>query len=127
MLNRLLADAVLIVHFAFIVFVLLGGYAALRWRWTVLVHVPCVVWGVYIMLSGNVCPLTPLENRLRRAAGGEGYDGGFIEHYIVKIIYPEGLERWMQFSFAAIIVLANVLAYFLYWRKHVRDCRPMNA
>ncbi len=81
MVDRALADLVLVVHLAFIVFVVVGGVLALRWRWAPLLHLPAAGWGVFVELSGRVCPLTPLENALRHAAGSSGYSGGFIEHW----------------------------------------------
>ena len=92
MLYRLAADAVLLLHLGFIVFVLLGGLLALRWRRAPLLHLPAVVWGVYIELSGGLCPLTPLENRLRVLAGQAGFEGGFIEHYLLPLIYPASMN-----------------------------------
>ncbi|MEO0475752.1 MAG: DUF2784 domain-containing protein [Planctomycetota bacterium] len=119
MLYRILADGVLIAHFAFIVFVMLGGLVVLRWRWTIWLHLPAVAWGIWIMTSGNVCPLTPLENDLRSKAGQAGYEGGFIEHYIVSVIYPDGLTRTMQFGFAGLVIVLNIGAYamILYKRR----------
>jgi hypothetical protein len=93
MFYRALADLVLVFHLAFIVFVVLGGLLTLRWRRIPLVHLPTVIWGVFIELSGGLCPLTPLENMLRRAAGTSGYSGGFIEHYLIPVIYPAGLSH----------------------------------
>lgn len=120
MLYRILADGVLIVHFAFIVFVMLGGLVVLRWRWAIWLHLPAVAWGIWIMASGNVCPLTPLENDLRSKAGQAGYEGGFIEHYIVSAIYPEGLTRTMQFGFAGLVIVLNAGAYALILYKRRR-------
>ncbi|MHB1374434.1 MAG: DUF2784 domain-containing protein [Thauera sp.] len=111
MLHRFAADAVLVLHLAFIVFVLVGGLLALRWRRAPWLHLPAAAWGVYIELSGGLCPLTPLENSLRRAAGEAGYAGGFIEHYLLPVIYPAGLTHEIQYLLAAIVVGVNVLAY----------------
>src|SRR5689334_13088489 len=93
MLARIAADGVLVLHLAFIVFVLLGGLLVWRWRGVVLLHVPAVAWGLFIELSGSGCPLTSVENRLRAAAGMSGYAGGFVEHYLMRVIYPAGLTR----------------------------------
>ena len=121
MLYRLAADAVLMLHLGFIVFVLLGGLLALRWRRAPLLHLPAVVWGVYIELSGGLCPLTPLENRMRALAGQAGFDGGFIEHYLLPLIYPAGLTRDTQFVLAGVALFANLAAYgFVLWRRRVR-------
>ncbi len=117
MLYRTLADLVLVLHLAFIFFVVAGGLLALRWRWAPLVHLPAALWGVFIELSGGICPLTPIENALRRAEGTSGYSGGFIEHYVVPIIYPAGLLPSIQLLLAALVVLANTLVYFFVWRS----------
>ena len=124
MIHRILADLVLFSHLAFIVFVVAGGLLALRWRWIPLVHVPAALWGVYIELSGGICPLTPLENALRRAAGSSGYSGSFIEHYLVPVIYPASLSSSLQLALAGSLVLANVIIYsFVGWRRHRRSQR----
>jgi hypothetical protein len=120
MIHRVAADAVLLLHLGFILFVLLGGALALRWRLAPLLHLPAVAWGVYIELSGGLCPLTPLENRLRIAAGEAGYTGGFIEHYLVPLIYPAGLTQDVQYVLAAIVVGVNALAYGWVWRRRRR-------
>ena len=120
MLHRLAADAVLLLHLGFILFVLLGGLLAVRWRWALLLHLPAVAWGVYIELSGGLCPLTPLENRLRIAAGEAGYAGGFIEHYLLALIYPAGLTPNIQYLLAAIVVVVNALVYAWVWARRRR-------
>ncbi|MEL7536236.1 MAG: DUF2784 domain-containing protein [Pseudomonadota bacterium] len=117
MIYRVLADLVVIVHLGFILFAMLGGLLALRWRWAPLLHLPAVLWGAYIELSGGICPLTPLENDLRHAAGSSGYTGGFIEHYLIPLIYPSGLTHSVQVLLAAVLVAANVVIYaFVVWR-----------
>ncbi len=120
MLHRLAADAVLVLHLAFIVFVLLGGLLALRWRRAPWLHLPAAAWGGYIELSGGLCPLTPLENSLRRAAGEAGYAGGFIEHYLLPVIYPAGLTQEIQYLLAAIVLGVNALAYGWVWGRRRR-------
>ena len=120
MIHRLAADAVLLLHLGFILFVLLGGLLALCWRWAPLLHLPAAAWGVYVELSGGLCPLTPLENRLRSAAGEAGYTGGFIEHYLLALIYPAGLTHEIQYVLAAIVVGVNGLAYAWVWRRRRR-------
>ncbi len=114
---RLAADAVLLLHLGFIAFVLLGGLLALRWPRAAWVHLPAAAWGVWIELSGALCPLTPLENRLRAAAGQAGYEGGFIEHYLLALIYPAGLTREVQWVLAALVVAANLAIYAWVWRR----------
>ncbi|MDH3224105.1 MAG: DUF2784 domain-containing protein [Gemmatimonadota bacterium] len=118
MIQRILADLVVVVHFAFIVFVILGGLLALRWRRAMWLHLPAAAWGFAIEAFGWICPLTPLENRLRRASGEAGYPGGFIEHYLIPIMYPAGLTRGVQWVLAGVVVLVNVALYTLVWRRH---------
>ncbi|MDX1647298.1 MAG: DUF2784 domain-containing protein [Longimicrobiales bacterium] len=122
MLYALLADAVLVFHFAFILFGGGGGLLAIWWRRAPWLHLPVAAWGVWIELSGNVCPLTPLENRLRRMAGDEGYGGSFIEHYLLPLIYPGGLTREVQLALAGLVVVLNLGIYGLVWRRrHGKD------
>src|SRR5262249_10631161 len=113
MLARIAADAALLVHFAFVAFVVLGGLLLLRWPRLAWIHLPAVIWAALVELSGWVCPLTPLEIAWRRAAGEAGYSGDFIEHYIVALLYPEGLTRALQVALAALVVVVNVLLYAL--------------
>ena len=87
------ADAVMLIHFAFIAFALLGSFLVLWKRWVVWLHLPALAWGAWIEASGNICPLTPLENRYRALAGESTYGEGFISHYLTPLIYPEGLTR----------------------------------
>ena len=111
MLLRLAADAVLIVHLAFVLFAVLGALFALRWRWIALAQLPAAAWAFYIEASGGFCPLTGLENRLRAAAGQAGYSGGFVEHYLVPVLYPAALTRDLQIWLALIVVAANAAVY----------------
>lgn len=128
MIHRVLADLVLVSHLAFIVFVVAGGLLALRWRWIPLVHLPAALWGIYIELSGGICPLTPLENALRRTAGSSGYSGSFIEHYIVPVIYPASLSNSVQLALAGSLVLANLVVYsIVLWRRHRRSHPGLSA
>ena len=106
-----LATLVVLFHFAFILFVMFGGLLALRWRWAPWVHVPSFLWGSGIEVTGGICPLTPLENRLRGAAGESQYVGTFIEHYILPVMYPTGLTREVQLVLAVGLVLLNVAIY----------------
>lgn len=114
---RLAADFVLLLHLAFIAFVLAGGLLALRWRWALLLHLPAAAWGVFIELSGRICPLTPLENLLRARAGEAGYAGGFIEHYLLALIYPEGMTQGVQVVLAGIVLGVNAGVYAWVWRR----------
>ncbi|HUG24108.1 DUF2784 domain-containing protein [Piscinibacter sp.] len=111
MINALAADAVVLLHLAFIAFVI--GGAALLWRWPrlVVLHVPAVLWGAYAEFAGMICPLTPLENRLRALAGDGGYRGGFVEHYLLPLIYPEALTREVQLVLGLFVVAVNVALY----------------
>ena len=111
MIYHALANAVLVLHLAFIVFVVLG--AALSWRFPRLrwLHFAALAWAAFIEFSGGICPLTPLDNRLRRMAGGEGYAGGFIAHYLMPIIYPEGLTREWQMVLGVAVIVINLAAY----------------
>ena len=124
MLARWLADAVLVLHLAFIVFVVAGGLLVLRRPKLAWVHVPVVLWGALIEFTGGICPLTPLENALRRRGGEAGYQGGFIEHYITPIIYPGELSRPVQLALGAFVVLINVLLYWQVVRRGRRLRRP---
>jgi hypothetical protein len=118
---NLFADLVLLVHFAFVLFVILGGFLALRWHQLAYVHIPVAIYGIAIEVIGFVCPLTPLEIWLRRQGGGAGYEGGFIEHYITAALYPSGLTRTIQFVLAALVLLINAAAYTLWWRGRRRS------
>lgn len=117
MIYRALADLVVVLHLSFILFVVLGGLLVLRWPRAKWVHLPAAAWGVFIAATGGVCPLTPLENALRRAAGETGYTGGFVERYLLPVIYPPGLTPGVQGILAAIVVVANVAVYTLAFRR----------
>ena len=116
-LYGVLAALVVLSHFGFILFVMFGGLLWLRWRRAPWLHLPAAFWGAYVELSGGVCPLTPLENDLRRAAGAAGYGGDFIEHYVVRLIYPPGLTHEMQVALGVGAVLLNVAIYAWVWRR----------
>jgi hypothetical protein len=108
---RSLADLVLVLHFAFVLFVVLGGLLVVRWPRLAWLHVPAAIWGVLIEYTGWICPLTPLENSFRARAGQAGYSGGFIQHYIQPVLYPAGLSRSTQLVLGSLVLLANVAAY----------------
>ncbi len=114
---RVLADAVLVLHLAFIAFVVLGGWLVLRWPRLAWLHLPAVAWGVWISVAGRVCPLTPLENRLRALGGEAGYSGDFIEHYLTSLIYPANLTRGFQVALGLFVLAVNLVAYGLLWRR----------
>ena len=111
MLFRLAADAVLLFHLAYIVFAVFGGLLALRWRWWPLLHLPAVAWAFYVELTGSLCPLTSVENSFRLSAGQSGYAGGFVEHYLLPLVYPAGLTREVQFILAATVLGVNLAVY----------------
>ena len=119
MLYRVLADFVLVTHLAFIVFVLAGGLLALRWPRVAVVHLPCALYGAAIEFVGWICPLTPLENRFRQLAGEQGYQQGFIEHYLLPIIYPSGLTETVQIVLGTIVIVVNVVVYAFVVRRQL--------
>jgi len=114
MFYRLYADLILIIHLAFIIFVMLGGFLVLRRPRLMWLHLPAVVWGALIEFLGVFCPLTPLETTLRELGGGIGYKGDFIEHYITAVIYPSGLTRGIQIALGIAALLLN-MAIYGYW------------
>lgn len=117
MLLRLAADALVLLHLVFILFVLGGGLLLLRWPRLAWLHLPAVAWGAVVELCHLLCPLTPWENQLRRAAGQAGYDGGFVEHYLIPLIYPAGLTPQIQLWLGALVLLVNGAVYgWLLWR-----------
>lgn len=111
MTSRLLADLLVFVHLLFIVFAIFGGAFALRWPKAAWVHLPVLTWAVWIEVTGGICPLTPLENRLRAAGGEAGYVGSFVDHYLMPIIYPADLTRDWQWALAAALVAINAVIY----------------
>jgi len=120
---RLAADAVVLLHLAFIAFVVLGGMLV-AWRPRVAwLHLPAVAWAAWAEFSGAICPLTPLENRLRRIAGDSGYAGGFVEHYLIPVVYPPGLTTQIQQGLGAAVVAVN-LAIYLWASTSRRRGRP---
>jgi hypothetical protein len=125
MIYRLLADGLVAFHLAFIVFVVVGGALALVHRGWAIVHLPCVAWAAWTEFTGTICPLTPWEQALRRAAGDAGYSGGFVDHYIVPIIYPPELTASTQLVLGAFVVTLNIVVYALvFWRSRNARARP---
>jgi hypothetical protein len=118
---RLAADAVVVVHAAFVLFVLAGGVLALRWRRIALVHLPAVAWGVLVEYAGWICPLTPLEDELRRRAGDAVYSGDFIGRYLLPLLYPATLTRTTQVLLGSLALLVNVIVYWQLIRRVVSD------
>ena len=117
MLARIAADAVLAAHLAFVLFVVFGGLLVLRWRNLAWVHLPAIVWGALVELNGWICPLTPLEIALREAAGEAGYSGDFLQHYLLALLYPEGLTHAMQLGFGGLVMLINAAIYVVIVRR----------
>jgi hypothetical protein len=111
MIYQVLADNVLVIHLLFIVFVVLGGLLVLWKRRIAWLHIPAAVWGALIEFMGWYCPLTPLENHLRQLGGQSGYEGGFIAHYLLPVVYPEGLTREIQLVLGSIVVVVNLGVY----------------
>lgn len=112
-----LADAVLLIHLAFVLFVLLGGLLALKWRSTIWLHLPAAVWGTFIEFSGWICPLTPLENWLREEGGGAGYDGDFVGHYLLMLLYPDQLTPTVQVVLGIVVIAVNLAVYGWLWQR----------
>lgn len=120
----LMADALLLLHGGFVLFVVAGGLLVLRWPWLAWLHLPAAVWGAVIEFAGFVCPLTPLENAWRRAAGGPGYEGGFIEHYVTAALYPAGLTRTAQVVLGLLVLAVNGWIYLRPFRRRAGSLRP---
>ena len=116
----LLATVVVLVHLAFVAFVVLGGLLVLRWRRVGWIHLPAAAWGVGITLAGWICPLTPFENWLRVQAGDAPYATGFLEHYLLPILYPVGLTRTVQIATGAFVIAVNALVYWRVLRRAAR-------
>ncbi len=121
MIYSFLAGLLVIIHLGFILFAVLGGVLIMKWRWVIFLHIPAVVWAALIEFKGWICPLTPWENQLRQAAGEAGYTGGFIEHYLIPVIYPEKLTPEIQIILGIFVIVVNVAVYswILYycWKK----------
>lgn len=115
-----LADLVLIVHLAFVVFVLCGGLLVLRWRWIAWLHLPAATWGTVVEFTGWICPLTPLENWLRTQGGKASYQSDFIAQYLLPVLYPEDLTRHLQLLLGTGVVVLNAGVYVWLWRRHAR-------
>jgi len=107
----LLADLVLIVHLAFVLFVLCGGLLVLRWRWIAWLHLPAAIWGAVVEFTGWICPLTPLENWLRVRGDSTGYAGDFLSYYLLALLYPEGLSRPIQLLLGILVIAVNLGVY----------------
>jgi len=119
MLSSALATLVVGAHLAFVLFVVGGGLLVRRWPRLAWVHLPCAVWGIYVELAGRICPLTPLENALRQRAGEAGYPEGFLEHYLVAIVYPSGLTTTLQWLLGGGALAVNVAIYAWLLRRRM--------
>ena len=117
---RVLADATVVLHLGFVLFVVLGGLVVARWRRVAWVHVPAACWGAWIEFADWVCPLTPLENWLREQGGGTAYSSSFIEHYLLPILYPESLSRELQWVLGCMVLLINAVVYTVAFRRDVK-------
>ena len=117
MAYRLLADTVVVVHLGFVLFAVFGALLAFRWPKIIWLHLPALVWAAYIEFSGRICPLTPLENWLRRQGGDTGYTSSFIEQYLLPILYPANLTANTQIILGSLLVLLNVALYGLLLRR----------
>lgn len=113
----LLADLVVLLHLGFVVFVVGGGFLVARRPWLAVLHLPAVAWGAWIEFSGGICPLTPLENRLRQLGGGEVYQGDFVERYLLPVLYPAQLTVALQQGLGAAVIAANLISYAWAWRR----------
>ena len=130
MAYQILAEVVLVIHFCFVLFVVLGGLLALRWRSIIWLHLPAFVWGILVQCFFWACPLTPLENWFRRLGGESGYSGGFVEHYISAILYAN-VGREFQAVLGMLLIGVNVLVYSLVLIRRRRETggvpRPTSA
>ncbi|NLD67898.1 MAG: DUF2784 domain-containing protein [Limnobacter sp.] len=120
---RLAADALVLLHLAFVAFALLGGLLVVWRAWLAALHLPAAGWALWIEASGGICPLTPWENRLRRAAGESGYEGGFVEHYLIPVLYPSGLTPTLQAWLAVVVLVVNLAIYLLVIALRLRRSR----
>jgi hypothetical protein len=116
-MSGILADLLVVLHLLFVLFVGLGGLLVLRWARVAWVHLPAAVWGAGIELTGGICPLTPLEQELRRRAGEAAYQGDFVSHYLLPVLYPTGLTRGAQLGLAVLVIGVNVAVYAVVLRR----------
>jgi hypothetical protein len=125
MIYSILADVILVTHAGFVVFVVFGGLLVLRWRRVIWLHIPAAIWGTVVELAGWICPLTPLENELRRAGGEAGYTGGFIEHYIVPILYPAEINHKTQVVLGIVVLAINLATYSYVFGRSSKQPKPI--
>jgi len=117
MIYRLLADIVVLIHVAFVIYVVFGGLLVLKRRWTVWLHLPAVFWAAFVEFSNSICPLTPLENMLRNLAADSVYQTGFIEHYILPVLYPAALSENTQVILGITVLIINTVIYGFVWMR----------
>ena len=127
MIWSLLADGLVILHFAFTAFVIFGGFLTWRWPRVALAHVPALAWGCWVEVSHSICPLTPWENHLRHLGGEAGYHGGFLAHYLVRLLYPPALTWQIQWVLAGLLLLVNAVAYGMLLMRARRAARAKAA
>ena len=120
MVSRILADATVVLHLLFVLFVVLGGILVARWRWIAWAHVPAAIWGAWVEFAGWQCPFTPLENWFRQQGSGVTYKTSFVEHYLLPILYPPLLSREVQWILGALALLLNAAVYILIFRRRAR-------
>jgi hypothetical protein len=123
MIWSLLADSLVILHFAFTAFVIFGGFLTWRWPRAAFVHLPALAWGCWVEVSHSICPLTPWENHLRHLGGQAGYQGGFLAHYLARVLYPPGLTSHIQWLLAGVLIAINVIAYSRLARRRRHSAR----
>jgi len=112
----ILADALVVVHLLFVAFVVAGGFLLVRWPKLVWLHLPAAAWGAFIEFTGGICPLTPLENKMRVLGGGSAYSEDFVVRYLLPILYPENLTVSLQQVLGGVVVGVNLLAYALAYK-----------
>lgn len=119
MLFLWLSDLTVLIHFGFVIFVVLGGLLLFRWRWVVFLHLPAIIWGALVEFTHWICPLTYLENWLRKQAGIAAYRGDFVTHYLLPILYPANLTAHIQIFLGAFVIVINLFIYAaLLWRAY---------
>lgn len=123
----IVVTVVMLIHLAFVLFVIFGALVVLKRRWVALLHIPAAVWGILIEFRDWICPLTPWENQLRQLGHQSGYSGGFIEHYLLAIIYPSGLTRDVQIIFGSLVLGLNLCLYAWIIVRRVRKRRKLDS
>lgn len=126
MMYSIAAHVVMLIHFAFVCFVVAGALLILKWPRLIYIHLPAMVWAVLLEFRSWICPLTPLEQVLRKAAGEQGYSTGFLEHYLLPILYPEGLTWDIQILLGSLLLAVNLIIYFFLGLRHLRKRQKQN-